>query len=133
MPSKAVERNRLFRLIWALTNENPVLDLNCNIDITDYKKLTNIEVTRFGEDNFSVSVQVTQGEEFRTFTKTALSFLEAFSIVNRITIYHDHGLLYLFDRLSEDEPDHIFCDGGPLSIHGFDTVPSNAGDWVEVL
>lgn len=133
MASKAVERNRLFRLIWALNNENPVLDLDANIPITEYKTLSNIEVTRFGEDNFSVKVQVTQGEEFRTFTKTALSFLEAFSIAVRISIYNDHKLLYLFDQLSENEPDHVFCDGGPLSIHGFDTIPSNKGEWVEVL
>lgn len=132
MHSKAQERNSLFKTIWALNNENPVLDLDCNIDITEYKKLTNIEVKRFGEDNFSVSVQVTQGEEFRTFTKTALSFLEAFSIVNRISIYHDHGLIYLFDRLSEDEPEHIFCNNGPLSIHGFDAL-SNKGEWLEVV
>lgn len=133
MASKEVERNRLFRLIWALNDKNPVLDLDANIPITEYKTLSNIEVTRNGEDNFSVSVQVTQGENFRTFTKTALSFLQAFSIVNRISTYNDHKLLYLFDKLSENEPEHIFCDSGPLSIHGFDTIPANDGEWMEVL
>lgn len=133
MASNAVERNRLFRAIWALNDKSPVLSLDTNILISEYKHLTNIEVKRYGQDNFSVSVQVTYGEKFRIFTKTELSFLEAFSIVHRICVYRDHLLLHLFDLLSEAEPDHIFCEGGPLTVHGIDALPSNKGDWLEVL
>jgi hypothetical protein len=133
MHSKAQERNFLFKTIWALSDQNPILSLDVEIPVTEYKSVSNIEIKRNGQDDFSVTVQVTQGENFRTFTKTELSFLEAFSIVNRICVYNDHRLLYLFDQLSEDEPEHIFCNNGPLSIHGFDTIPSNKGDWVEVL
>ena len=76
---------------------------------------------------------VTENENSRTFTKTELSFLEAFSIVNRICTYHDHKVLHQLDLLSENEPGHLFCDNGPLSIHGIDAFPRNKGDWEEVL
>ena len=133
MHSKAQERNNLFKTIWALSDQNPVLSIDANISITDYKSLCNVEVKRFEQDNFSVTVQVTENENSRTFTKTELSFLEAFSIVNRICTYHDHKVLHQLDLLSENEPGHLFCDNGPLSIHGIDAFPRNKGDWEEVL
>lgn len=132
MATKAEERNKIFKLIWSLNEQNPTLSLDVEIPITDFKTLCNVDVKRDGQQDFSVTVQVVENGNFRTFTKTALSFLEAFSIVNRICVYQEHKLLYLFDKLSEEEPGHLFCDNGPLSIHGFDAL-SNAGQWLEVL
>lgn len=116
------ERNRVFKMIWNLKPELPDMILKPDIPVSENRSVTNVRVHRNDRDDFDVTVTITCDDcRFKNFTRFHNTFLEAFTIVSRLTVYQDHALISMFDRLANAEPLSLISDSGPMRV--FDHYP----------